>query len=379
METLRRIGTKVFPKYAFPHTFNACSNIPCRPNNDSYSSPVQKKPRDKTLRHSRSMPLHSYTDIDPDSRPRPVYRGRGPLKTSDIQIVLDIRGTPKTPYVHTAFEDNEKLPKPTRSPPSPVKRHNGQDSVAQAFRAAKAKPELSHKEVIDQFPEPPQALPTLPLKIPKKPLLSGLDLLPPNPAFDKAEYARLKAGSMARVHQRSASEAPPAPRYESPVSPEAVRRYYGLPVTDDLDDEERIRKPLPAVPRPMMAHANLSTQSLGGRQPLDVRARLRQGPVARHPVVVQKAAAVSQAMPVQPRPRMQSNTSVRSAMDHSATAPPRRYNGLPERPAPHHAANPTRVAVDQTTEFGQFQQENRTSPLHRRNNSTDPRPAHRRY
>ncbi|KAL4074037.1 hypothetical protein V8B97DRAFT_1277697 [Scleroderma yunnanense] len=86
----------------------------------------------KPLKHSKSMPLRSGAKAikEEDEHKKPVYRGKGPLKTSDLTYVEQIPGmldiprstyqNPSRPGCHSSYLDLlDRFPSPPGPPPIP--------------------------------------------------------------------------------------------------------------------------------------------------------------------------------------------------------------------------------------------------------------------
>lgn len=278
-----------------------------------------KKLRDKTLRHSRSMPLQNIGNIEEAyERSRPVYRGQYPLKASDVQLVVDSRGCPDAPVQHPAF-----------------------DPVVEQCAFSSPIKKSSRKDLLAQFPAPPidKPLPRRP-KEPAPPLrlYDNLydNLLPPNPAFERQQFlcdARAQ-------NDREPYRQPIVERSQSTTS----SRHYPVVVPpqawaettlfrDGVHGEE-------SGGQTIMTHSNFSTKSLGAN------VRLRDGPARR--------VVVTHSTRHDPRPRMHSSASSGSIMDNTPPTSSRRYGRAME--SRQRQASNASTATRQGAEFGYISQ-----------------------
>ncbi|KAF8160616.1 hypothetical protein B0H34DRAFT_344121 [Crassisporium funariophilum] len=342
MDSLRKLRTKVFTK----------NSSTVFGDNIIISSP--KKPRDKELRHSRSMPLRNSSDTDKTlvNPGRPTYKGKHPLKPSDIRLALDNRGRPDATILHPAFEESmdyryDWVTGPIPTPPS--------------------------EDIIAQFPSPPDgAVP----RRPEKPaphlsiddILPSEDLLPANPAFErmkllKALRAEARQGRQGHSHHNNLSASDARPAYTDIVQPLNWNKSSGY------HDNDAHR---PDNARTIMQHPNYSTKSLGPG------IAFKEGPARR--VVVNKPARLAVTNPdprprmqsnasshsvmnsTSPRPRMQSNASSRSVMNSTGPSAHRRHD-LDGRHRQRLVSNPAGATSHQTAELGYIP---RADPYHQK-------------
>ncbi|KIK09717.1 hypothetical protein K443DRAFT_342 [Laccaria amethystina LaAM-08-1] len=327
MDSLRKLRSKVIEK------------IPV-------SSDKNKKVRDKTIRHSRSLPLLPPSDTE---HVRPVYKGNRPLKPSDIRHPNDLI-SPEAFSRRPAYKGGRPVK------PSDI-RHPMEFSLNSIdLNKSKAHKVVANSDIMIQFPSPPTHTPSSSISRPStdseyRPTRPSTrpaplddiypDLLPPSIVLKPTELAeekrRYNAIEAVRGRKQSESLQEPLQRHrndstssfsgpsikaieagrgrkqseslQEPLQhhrndsassfsrpsieayPETVRRYYHI--REDSVQSQRTG---------LTSHSNYSTQSLGAN------ARLRDGPTVHRPIV-RTASTASNSGPGH-RQRMPSSVSV---------------------------------------------------------------------
>lgn len=249
------------------------------------------------------MPLQNVVNIEEEYvRSRPVYKGKHPLKPSDVQLVVDSHGRPDAPVQHPAF-----------------------DPVVEQHTFSTPPDKLSHGDILKQFPTPPANKPP-----PCRPKVAAPfldlyddDILPPNPAFKREQILGTTFPDVDREPYRQLVE-----RSQSTSSRyHDVAQSQAWPELAFLRDDPHGQNGSPTI----MTHSNLSTKSLGAN------VRLKDGPARR--VIINQPARYDS------RPRMHSGASSGAIMPLNTTQPsfsrghmePRRRQASNASTAPRHA------------------------------------------
>ena len=252
------------------------------------------------------MPLHVPNIEEAFAPPKPVYKGKQPLKASDIQC-------PEALVQHPAFDPD----------------------VEQLSFSAKIE-KSSREHILDKFPLPPitQVLTPTAKAPPRRPKVAAPpldlydDLLPNNPILERQ---RLLSAARAQIHreepyrQAIVDSCSSTSRYQGTILPQAWAEpaVFRDGPRGQAGDSQTI-----------MTHSNYSTKSLG------TSLRLKEGPGRR--VVVNPPPRYDS------RPRMLSAASSGSVMDTTSS---RRYDHAME-PRKRQASNASTATVQQGAEFG---------------------------
>lgn len=238
---------------------------------------VAPKPHDKRLRLSQTMPLVNIKEIYAQSKP--VYKGKHPLKVSDVQLVVDSHGCPNALVQHPAF-----------------------DPVVEETTFSGPIEQPSRRDVLDLFPAPPPSdmpLPRRP-KVIAPPLYDELynNILPPNPASARQ---RLLSAPRAEITHESYHQ--PIDISQSTSSHRSHRSHHSRGVVQaQAFTKTALFRQQQEGGRPFMMHSNYSTKSL------DANVRIRDGP-ARRVIVNPPARYEHRPEPGGPRQRHTSNAS----------------------------------------------------------------------
>lgn len=313
MDSLRKLRSKVLEKSvvffleSLPTLKPFFIRIPV-------SSDKNKKVRDKTIRHSRSLPLLPPSDPD---HVRPVYKGNRPLQPSDIRHPNDLI-SPEAFSRRPAYKGGRPLK------PSDI-RHPMEFSLNSIdLKKSKGHKAVANSDIMIQFPSPPTHTPSSSISRPStdseyRPTRPSTrpaplddiypDLLPPSIVLKPTELAeerrRYKAIEAARGRKQSESLQEPLQHHRNDSTssfsrptietyPETVRRYYDI--REDSVQSQRTG---------LTSHSNYSTQSLGAN------ARLRDGPIIHRPIL-RTASTASSSGPGHHQ-RMSSSASVSNA------------------------------------------------------------------
>lgn len=190
------------------------------------------------------MPLVNVEEIY--ARFKPVYKGKHPLKVSDVQLVMDSHGCPNALLQHPAFD--------------PVVEQN-------TFSGPIEQP--SRRDVLDLFPAPPPLHTPLPRrpKVIAPPLYDELynnNLPPGNPAFKRQ---RLPSAPRAKISRESNHQ---------PIDSQSTSSHRSRVAQAQAFTETALfRDGYQQGDRTLMMHSNSSTKSLG------VDIRIKAGPARR--------------------------------------------------------------------------------------------------
>ncbi|CAA7260583.1 unnamed protein product [Cyclocybe aegerita] len=269
------------------------------------------KKGDKTLRHSRSMPLRGSAGTSPElyaHHQKPSFQSKHgkELRVSQVGFpVIDIGRGPNAGFLHPAFQDA-----------------SDDEDAALNFERPREVPPLSAKEMHDllgRFPSPPS--------IWDQPSKMSLDWstgegLRPSPPRRKrrGDHEKHSGGVQPRstldTRFTGAQMAYPDPVRQL-VVPDRPPLKVHKPGARSQDEGDYISQRANSI----MRHANLSTKSLDPNMVFGPNERMKQGPVAHNPVVQKQKQHISHAMPLQPRPRLPSNMSIRSVMEATVGPP----------------------------------------------------------
>ncbi|KDR75016.1 hypothetical protein GALMADRAFT_226664 [Galerina marginata CBS 339.88] len=236
MQSLRKLGTKVFTK-----------------NENAPPTRTPNKPRDKTLRHSRSMPLGPATLTSPETYVRsnkPVYKGPIPLKEAKIELVMNISRDPTTASTNFTPYDSD-------------------DEQQASFAAPRAAPTFQPKVKARPPPKPvtkpAKPAPSVPKPVPKvlKPVPKPIPKYVPKPALDSDSESEYSNGN-----GENNNDVPPTPPPKPSPKPK--------PTTNEL------LKKFPAPPngrRPLLLREVLKPV-----HPLDLPIEMQKDLLPPHPI-----------------------------------------------------------------------------------------------
>ncbi|KII92364.1 hypothetical protein PLICRDRAFT_172465 [Plicaturopsis crispa FD-325 SS-3] len=287
MDRLKKMSSKVFKKQSSP------------------LAPLENSKK-TNLKHSKSMPFGG--PVEPQDLQRPRYRGKGPLKPSDITYVNIPPPIPRIPsFIDITLTDAELHRREQEKKASRDQRdEDGYGSDEEGYGIA------LDSSTLDKFPTPPHALTTpnsierlreLRLQAKQREqdelqshYLRPEDLLPP-PDQKLVEYAQQirdarYGAERRRALQRSVSSA----SFSRPTR----SAYPGMEDTPSLH-----RRPGTHPPTIHPSYKS-SLQSLAlPHPPPSPEARLSDGPVSHRPIVQQASQGSIRERPVSHRPVVQ--------------------------------------------------------------------------